>query len=447
MSNNSDIRHRRLKIQPTHIPSEEDEKDWSREDSVEFPSRSHIRGWVREEFLNRWRNFGLQYTHDSGGEATSYDSMKDSVALNAMADNNPQKIVDWNNNIYKGPKTSWARFTSSAIVKDSIDETKVMEGFILVGNGNFHDTYGFDKGDGYNGGGGDAKTLLGYDINGKRHEIDEPDYKHRPSPGLTSVESEDIEPGKNFRRTTVNFTVWSQAQLDYMDAYFFQAGMSAIVEWGWNTYPRHALLTLDQETYTKKIPAIWNNAKGGDEDAKALPRPPASQHLREGNGNYGFAMGLIHGFTYSIREDGGYDCTCQISCMSEIGHQVMVQSSRKKKKDTSRTHDLRTFIKSPLRRLLQGESSKDYANFHRGKRTTKQLISEYSARNTADRLSGDKTILDKEIEKDAITFCRGRYFSFDPYTSSKPYYAGKNCQEGTYITVGYLLDLFNLLFG
>ena len=449
MSSSQDIRHKRLNIQPTHIPSVEDEKDWAREDSVEFPSRSHIRGWVREELLNRWRNFGLQYTHEFGGEATNYDSMKDSVALKAMANNEPKDIVDWNNNIYKGPKTSWARFTSSAIVKDSIDESKVMEGFILVGNGNFHDTYGFDKGDGFNGGGGDAKTLLGYDITGKRHEIDEPDYKYRPSPGITSVESEDIEPGKNFRRTTVSFTVWSHAQLDYMDAYFFQPGMSAIVEWGWNTYPRQALLTLDQETYNTKIPKIWNNLKDeeGGKDGRTLPRPPASQHLREGNGNYGYAMGLIHGFNYSIRDDGGYDCTCQVSCMSEIGHQVMIQTSRKQKADSSRTHDLRTFIKSPLRRLLQGESNTDYANYHRGKRTTSQLINEYSDRNKADRLAGDKTISDKQIEKDAITFCRGRYFSFDPYTSTKPYYAGKNCQEGTYITVGYLLDLFNLFFG
>ena len=50
------------------------ERDWSRGDVLQYPCRNHVRNWVREEFLNRWRNFGLNYTHTTGGEASNYSA-------------------------------------------------------------------------------------------------------------------------------------------------------------------------------------------------------------------------------------------------------------------------------------------------------------------------------------------------------------------------------------
>ena len=444
-----EIRHKIMHTANGNIPTAKEVKDWAREDGVEFPCRSQIRPWVREELLNRWRNFGLNYTHETGGQATNYPSMEDSVALNAIKGNDPIAIAAWDKNIYKGPKTSWARVTSSAIVTDPIDKKNVKQGFILMGNGNFHDTYGFDKGDGYNGGGGDARTLLGYDITGKEHWLDEPDYKHRPSPGVVSVESEDIDPGKNFRRTTINFTVWSQAQLDYMDAYFFQPGISAIVEWGWNTYPREALLQLNPDSYQKHIPRIWNNEKTEiTRHGQEPPMPAASKQLRLGQGNYGYTMGLIHSFTYSIRADGGYDCTCLVSCMSEIGRMIMTETGRKKKNlSDGRQHDIRTFTMSALRRLLVGNSdiTGSTKSFNQGPRGTEELLGAYKNIQTEAQQAGNKSATIKKSDTDSIKLARGRYFSFDPYSSSKPYYAASP-NEGTYITVGYLLDIFNIFF-
>ena len=433
------------------------EKDWSRGDILQYPCRNHIRNWVREEFLNSWRNFGLNYTHTTGGEASNY-SARDLVGedkhgnryanggYDAVISQDTDALVDWDNNTYKGPKTSWARVVSSAIVENpSTKET--MEGFVLGGNGNFHDTYGFDRGDGTNGGGGEAKTLLGYTTPGaneepKRHEIDEPDYKFRPSPGLTSIESEDIEPGKNFRKTTVNFTCWSQAQLDYLQPYFFQPGMTMIVEWGWNTYPRDSLLDLSPDGY-RKIHRIWNNEKNIVSDAYEAdhgPVPPASsEHLRKGLGNYGFAMGLITSFNYSIREDGGYDCTIQISCMSEVGQQIMNQTGAKPNKESNKYLDIKTFINTTLRRSLMGKNDVG-ATINDGLDPEDQKIMESVTG------SGNSINLGA-AEQQAVALARGRYFTFNKYNSAKPFMAGKsNSNGGTYITVGYLIDIFNIFF-
>ena len=423
------------------------ERDWCVEDDLQFPARTQIRKWVREEFLNRWRNFGLQYTHlapgaenYAAGESTQYNAHTKQFGYDAVASQNAEHLAEWDQNIYKGPKTAWGTVVSSAIVEDPDDPDKDYQGFVLGGNGNFHDTYGFDSGDGVNGGGGEAKTLLGYDLSKqpRRHEIDERSYKFRPSPGITSIESEDIEPGKNFRKTTVSFTCWSQDQLDYLQPYFFQPGMTAIVEWGWNTFPRDSLITRCADDY-KRVHRLWNNEKSNFR-SNLVPNPsPVSEHLRRGCGNYGFAMGLITNFNYSMRDDGGYDCSIQISCMSEVGQQIMTSGAVDKQKEDSKFVDIKTFINKTLRRSLLGKYDIG-STMNEGLSPTEQKLKE-EIRGSAD----DKVV--KAAEEEAYKLARGRYFSFNMYDSSKPFMAGKsNANGGTYITVGYLIDIFNMFF-
>lgn len=420
--------------------SNEGVRDWSREDMVEFPARTHIRDWVREEFINRLRNFGLNYTHATEGESTDYDSLAESLAISAIETDDPKQFSNWDSQVYKGPKTSWGRVVSSAIVRDPTDETNEMKGFILQGNGNFHDTYGFDRGDGTNGGGGEAFTLLGYDITGRRHEIEEPEYQYRPSPGLVSIESEDIEPGKNMRRTTINFTCWSSKQLDYLDQYFFHPGISMLVEWGWNNFPKDSLFDLSEEGY-KKIVACWNNNKDVPPKKGAPPtRTPTAQHIRNGRGNYGFAIGMVTKFNYSIRSDGGYDCSCTISCMSEIGNQVQAKLNKKEQdagKGDTIYHNIETFVKTTLKSTLVGLNDTD-TNLEEPELKIEQTPDQQNLGNSGYGPAYEK------LAKEAIKFGRGRFFTFSAFNSSKPYYAGNSTAKHTYITVGYMIDIFNL---
>ena len=203
--------------QATDEVSELEEKDYTREDQVEFPARTQIRNWVRQEFMNRTRNFGMQYT--DSGESSDYDTQTlDYMRVYDSIDD----LSEHDKKLYKGPKSAWVRVCSNAIVADANDPDKIYKGFILTGNGNFHDTYGFNKGDGQNGGGGEAVTLLGYDLDGKRHEIKNQDINTN-HPKSCINETEDNR--RNFRRTTISFTCWSPSQLDYLDAYFMKAGI------------------------------------------------------------------------------------------------------------------------------------------------------------------------------------------------------------------------------
>ena len=210
------------------------------------------------------------------------------------------------------------------------------------------------------------------------------------------------------------------AQLDYLEPYFFQPGMTLIVEWGWNTYPKEALLDLSARGY-KTIHGIWNNEGLPVSENIApddIPPSPAAYHLRKGNGNYGFAMGFISNFNYSIREDGGYDCSVMVSCMSEVGQQIMNKAGVDKRKDSNKYIDIKTFINTTLRRSLMGKNDVG-ANINDGLDPEDQkVLAVIKGESTSTIVSA--------AEQEAVKIARGRYFTFNKYNSAKPFMAGKS---------------------
>ena len=439
-----ELRNLHLKSQNGTKVSVDEEGDWPREFNKEFPFRHQIRNWVREEFVNRWRNIGLKYT-DEGEQLNSLESPMGLLALQ-----NPDELPEWDNQLYKGPKTAWVRVASNVIAPSPFNSEKIFKGFVMQGNGNFHDTYGFDKGDGSNGGGGDAETLLGYDQSTppQRHVLEEPDYKHRPTPGITSIESEDLNPSTGNRRTTVNFTCWSVAQLDYLEVYFFAPGKTVSVEWGWNTFPRDSLLPLNDDGLKKRVD-IWNNKNVDDRDDFGPKPGAAAKHTRLGRGNYAWAFGIITKFSFTIRADGGFDCTIQIQNPVDISRFIQQKDSTiDKQKGTPHTY--KDFIYQTLSRLLKGNKNADYSRWNKSnRRTGKDLVDEANRRKFRDATRSQKVEDTKisDLEKEALMFSRGRFFTFDTYSSSKPYYAGKDNAGGSYITVGFFIDTINIFFG
>ena len=43
----------------------------------------------------------------------------------------------------------------------------------------------------------------------------------------------------------------------------------------------------------------------------------ANNHLKKGKGNYSFVIGMISNYSYSLREDGGYDCEIKVTSMAK----------------------------------------------------------------------------------------------------------------------------------
>ena len=432
---------------------------------------THIRPWVRHEFMRRERNIGMNYTDN--GEYSSHSGAP-------MAGDDGEFSESYEDTLYRGPKTAWMRVVSNSVAPDPDDPTgsKHIYGFELGGVANsnantesgadrydsFEQMYGFDKKTGQ----GTGKTFMGwgYDSSdkGKKipHMVEEADFFHRPSPGINSIKSEDKTPGANIRETTISFTVFSRSQLDYIDDYFFKPSSTMIVEWGWNTYPRtntvdysilgdipvmkkgsevkkdklldkvnslrliheqkkdrltYKDLEDDVEYCTKRgtgLLALWNDAVH------------VNNKLKAGKGNYGFAVGAVNSYSFNLRDDGGYDCEVKICSMAAFGMMTSNDSSAKKgkkekdKKKDQNKEDFKYFIENKLDEILADEGDgNDWWDW------------------------GDSDDQEKHAAKMASS-AYGRFFQFDQSIGGKD--AWHSDREDCYITFGYFIDIVNFFF-
>jgi len=414
---------------------------------------THIRAWVRNEFTRREQNFGMYYTQAGEFADDAYQVMQNSSTFDAS----------YNDTLYRGPKTAWMRVVSNSIGKHP-DTEKEIYGFELHGFNDFHEIYGFDPKTGQ----GDGETYLGkgWDSGEKgagevRHTIKEEDFKHKPSPGVTEIISEDKQPGANFRETTVKFLVHSRNQLDYLDDYFFKLGSTCLIEWGWNTYPREGVLVDPTDMgkpmrevkgkKAKSSTATINNLRKADEDKGPISSGDidetndyrtesgtglaglftdpvyASAHLKKGKGNYSFAAGTVSNYSYSIRDDGGYDCEIKVTTFSQMATGLNNESTKVKKdapaKPDDRQKDFKLFISTKLDEILEGDDPNDF-------------LDKITDLFTDNRANATKI--------SAGSFARGRFYQFDQAISGKETYHSDH--EDVYITVGFFIDIVNFFF-
>ena len=432
---------------------------------------THIRPWVRHEFMRRERNIGMNYTNN--GEYSSYSGAP-------MAGDDGEFSESYEDTLYRGPKTAWMRVVSNSVAPDPDDptESKHIYGFELGGVANsnantesgadrydsFEHMYGFDKKTGQ----GTGKTFMGwgYDSseNGKKipHMVEEADFFHRPSPGINSIKSEDKTPGANTRETTISFTVFSRSQLDYIDDYFFKIGTTAIVEWGWNTYPRSSAIDYGElGTLAKfkkgsevksdgELENVNNLRQEREEKNERLTSADivdgvtyctgkgtgllglwsdsvlVNSKLKAGKGNYGFACGVLSSYSFNLRDDGGYDCEVKFCSSANFAMKLSNESSTKKgknEKDKTKDQnkeDFKYFIENKLDEILADEGDgNDWWDW------------------------GDSDDQEKHAAKMASS-AYGRFFQFDQSIGGKD--AWHSDREDCYITFGYFIDIVNFFF-
>lgn len=209
---------------------------------------------------------------------------------------------------YKGPRTAWVRVCSNTIDPDS-----GLHGFVMGGVNGFDDTYGFNSvmrrnpmlpsdknNNSYTTG---PATILGYDIYGSPHAIEESSFKHRPCPGVTGLDVELMGGAGKFRKTTIKWQCWSAEQLNYLENYFLIPTVSIFVEWGWNNFNPASLLDLKNVSQLKWMLEHEQNIK---------------DLISRSNGNWDMSYGIITDFSYDLRDDGGYDVSTTISNPSQL---------------------------------------------------------------------------------------------------------------------------------
>jgi len=123
----------------------------------------------------------------------------------------------------------------------------------------------------------------------------EPSY-FRPLPGIKDITSTYAGGMKAIRNATVNWSCFSLADLERLTPYFLSHGTSILLEWGWTSDNVGQTFTMQEikegQCYTNIQKKIFKNG-----------------------GNYDAMCGIVKNYAWTLREDGGFDCTTDITSL------------------------------------------------------------------------------------------------------------------------------------
>ena len=130
---------------------------------------------------------------------------------------------------------------------------------------------------------------------------------YRPAPGIKDLTSEFTSTNNTQfnRKVTINFTCYSLADLEILTERFMTFNRRVFVQWGWATEGQSVepLITEDGEI----------NFTGENGDKKSDITKLQEEVITKGKGDFDAVIGFVNSFNWTLREDGGFDCTTELT--------------------------------------------------------------------------------------------------------------------------------------
>ena len=146
-----------------------------------------------------------------------------------------------------------------------------------------------------------------------RNRMQNPDNSGiRGIPGIKDISVEYKGGFKAIREATINWSVPAIEDLDELTPYFLTVGKTVVVDWGWTNANKN---TLQQQGINPFIePETKEDGTVRYMVNQQIFTNPQLKIL-DSNGDYDAIGGQIKNFNYTLREDGGFDCTTIITSM------------------------------------------------------------------------------------------------------------------------------------
>ena len=145
--------------------------------------------------------------------------------------------------------------------------------------------------------------------------------RYRPLPGVTSISVDFAGSMKAIRNATISWTCFSFEDISRLTPHFLSHGKPIVLEWGFSS-----LKDLSDIRFM---------------DIDAISNGEAYKQIQEQiwslKGKYDAMAGLIKNFEWKTREDGGFDCTTEITSLgvNTLGQEIKGSTVSKKSSDTS----------------------------------------------------------------------------------------------------------------
>jgi len=151
-----------------------------------------------------------------------------------------------------------------------------------------------------------------------KESVQGPDTSHggMPIPGIKNISVDYVGEMKASKEATIEWVCWSFRDLERLTPHFLEMGKLVTLEWGWGGLGgSDKPIPLD---YSKILEASVGRT------TKVSLHDEIQDKVFENGGNYDAMVGVISNFEWSLRSDGGFDCTTKLKSRGvNIINQVM----------------------------------------------------------------------------------------------------------------------------
>lgn len=124
----------------------------------------------------------------------------------------------------------------------------------------------------------------------------------RPTPGIESVSIESKNTYGTLREAKIKIVAWTLEDLEVIQALYLRPGYSMLLEWGHSMY-----IDNDGNLNKNGVGTLYNDFLNSPKTSRRIEEDLLKRR-EEHFSNYDAMYGIVKNFSWSFRQDGGYDC-------------------------------------------------------------------------------------------------------------------------------------------
>jgi len=237
---------------------------------------------------------------------------------------NDQNIVNFKHN-----NSAFIRLTSGVNVSSGIVTSLGLTGTGYEGSG-LAKKFKLFAARAQSGGKEDFTSGIGYDDVSSYGFMSDPDYGYVPPPGIISAEIKAMNRG-SLREATIEIKCHNLQQFQILEILYMRLKYSILLEWGHNMYysnpTRNAKDNITEQPQLRQSRFdLSDEMLGGGRSQQNMLNLIANTRA-ESFGNYDAFFGLVTNFSWTLRQDGGYDITVTARAMGDVIESLKINTA------------------------------------------------------------------------------------------------------------------------
>ena len=140
---------------------------------------------------------------------------------------------------------------------------------------------------------------------------------YRPAPGIQDMQIHSHNRFGSLRTAVIRYQCWSKEQLDVLELLYMRPGFNVFLEWGWSGYLQNNDGNYTVDTLVNPIDFTSYSTRESATAAMIAKRKKYNYH-------YDGIAGVVKNFTWSLRNDGGYDCSTHVVTAGDVAESLKI---------------------------------------------------------------------------------------------------------------------------